>query len=275
MKEIETLAKELCKGAGIGCVVLSGSRTNGTSDNGSDYDLYAYSEAPVPIEGRRPVLDQFLTACEYDHQYWETEDIGYLKNCGTKVEIMYRTYSFAEEEYDRLFHKCLARIGYSTCVWHNLATSRMLHDEDKRGAALLNRFAAAAYPKRLRDSIIAKNFPILRDITSSYYNQVAAAIQRNDCISVQHRSSAFLASYFDILFAINEKPHPGEKRLIRLAGSLCPVLPKGWDQDVNEIVRLSAGINADLLVALDRAAQELRNILPTDIRLEGGPSVIE
>ena len=56
---------------------------------------------------------------------------------------------------------------------------------------------------------------------ASYYEQIKKALMRNDIVSVNHRITAFLASYFDIIFATNKLLHPGEKRLIKYAQDNC------------------------------------------------------
>jgi hypothetical protein len=49
-----------------------------------------------------------------------------------------------------------------------------------------------------------------------------------------------LASYFDIVFAVNRKPHPGEKRLLRIVERDCPSRPDGLARDVTSLLRVAA-----------------------------------
>ena len=92
-----------------------------------------------------------------------------------------------------------------------------------------------AYPEKLKSNTMKKNYPILRRSFSSYYNQIAKALMRNDLVSVNHRLAAFLASYFDILFAINEIPHPGEKKLMDIVENQCNIKPENFKENLNNL----------------------------------------
>jgi hypothetical protein len=92
----------------------------------------------------------------------------------------------------------------------------------------------------LRRTIIAKNHPILRQTLSSYLAQIERAVWRGDSVSIQHRVTALLASYFDVLFAVNELPHPGEKRLLQLAATRCAKIPADMESQINAILETAA-----------------------------------
>jgi hypothetical protein len=75
--------------------------------------------------------------------------------------------------------------------------------------------------------------------------QIAAAIRRNDTVSINHRVAAWLASYFDIIFAVNSRFHPGEKRLLSQIAEL-PDLPDGAIADVLIVLSMSAPFRSEL-----------------------------
>ena len=55
-------------------------------------------------------------------------------------------------------------------------------------------------------------------------------------VSVNHRVAALLASYFDVLFALNRVPHPGEKRLLAKAEELCGIRPLRMNEEVTAVL---------------------------------------
>ena len=67
----------------------------------------------------------------------------------------------------------------------------------------------------------------------AYPKQIIKDVQRNDFVSINHRIKEFLASYFDLLFAINEVTHPGEKRLVQLCNKQCKILPENFEENLN------------------------------------------
>ena len=93
---------------------------------------------------------------------------------------------------------------------------------------------------------------------ASYYEQIQKAIQRNDVVSVNHRIAAFLASYFDCLFAINQMLHPGEKRLVSYVKMNCKIIPEKFEDNINKLLTSNS---KDVLPVLDDMFQKLSILL--------------
>ena len=144
--------------------------------------------------------------------------------------------------------------------WHNVATSRVIVDH--RGwFKRLQLLAGSHYPDRLVHSIGAFNAPMVRGGPASFLAQLETAAERDDAIASNHRCAAFLASYFDLLFAANRQLHPGEKRLATTFDRADMVVPQRARDDILDLLtavpwlRVAiAGRLADGILGLDTLA---------------------
>jgi hypothetical protein len=203
------------------------------SDENSDIDLYVYVTADIPLDVRAGIAAGSLRT-EIGNTTWEPGDEWIDDETGISVDVMYRHVRWIEEQLDRELIRHEASVGYSTCFWYNVLHSRALFDRTGWFAELQRR-AGQPYPEELKRAIIAKNYRLLRDAQSSYLHQIELAVKREDPVSVNHRVAALLASYFDVLFALNELPHPGEKRLLQHAAGLLKV-PRDFEVRVRAMV---------------------------------------
>lgn len=219
-------------------VALAGSGGTGAADERSDIDLYVYAGAPVPMADRVAIATSFATRAEVGNDFWEPGDEWIDAQTGRHVDVMYRTPAWIEEQLERVLIRHEASVGYSTCFWHNVLHSTPLFDRSGWYGDL-QATAARPYPEPLKRAIIARNHPILRQTLSSYLAQIERATRRGDSLSIQHRVTALLASYFDVLFAINELPHPGEKRLLQLA-MRCSKIPADLESQINALLNTAA-----------------------------------
>lgn len=219
----DRIAGEFAGLDGVEAVALAGSRAAGRADSESDFDLYVYADREPPVEFRRALLG---ASAEVDNRFWEPGDEAALD--GARVDIMYRQPGWITDQLDRVLERHEASLGYSTCFWYNVLHSEILFDRRGWFSGLQQR-ARAPYPEALRRAIIAKNWPVLRRNQSSYRRQIELALARGDLFSVQHRTTALLASFFDIWFALEREPHPGEKRLIAW-------LPEAWARRVMAVL---------------------------------------
>lgn len=226
-------------------VVLGGSGASGMADGQSDVDLYVYTTEDVPLGSRCELARSLSDHFEIDNRFWETGDELIERQTGIAVDIMYRHPRWIEKVLVNLLDHHVAQVGYTTCLWHNVMASRPLFDKGNWFTDLQRRFSRP-YPNALADAILAKNFPLLTSNIGSFANQMKTSAEREDRVAVNHRVSAFIASYFDILFAINRTPHPGEKRLCAYA-RLLPVVPEEWEQDLDSLLHLALSGTADEL----------------------------
>jgi hypothetical protein len=223
----------------VEAVAWAGSRLSHFADDRSDVDLYVYVSDMIPLAKRAELATESATT-EIGNAFWEPGDEWVDRHTGLGIDVMFRRTPWIEDQLDRVLRRHEASIGYSTCFWYDVRNSQTLFDRTGWWGAIQKR-ARQKYPKELQRAIIAKNYPILRKNQSSYLRQIELALLRGDAVSVNHRVTALLASYFDILFALNEEPHPGEKRLAQFAQMLCPKLPPQMPEQIDKLLSSSGG----------------------------------
>ena len=255
----EKLFRELSALAEVEAIALGGSRAGDRFDAVSDYDVYLYCTAPVPEEVRRKILSRYCGRMEIGNHFWEYEDNCTLKN-GVDLDVLYRNLDGFVSDVAGVAEDCQARNGYTTCMWHNLRTCKIIYDRDGRLAAAKERFGVP-YPEALRENIIRRNWALLRSAMPAYTGQIAKAAKRGDLVSVCHRTAAFLESYFDILFALNRQTHPGEKRLVQLCRERCAVLPERFEENLERLFQAQYGGGACLIEALADITNQLERVL--------------
>ncbi len=266
---IDAIVRYLYTHHPIRAIVLAGSRTGPYSTPSSDLDLYVYSDEAVPLSLRNELASRFATNAEVGNTFFEDGDELIAKD-GTVIDLMYRRSEWIEEEIERVWRRYEAKVGYTTAIIHNVRSSTILYDRDGWFKALQSS-VSTPYPPALKSAIIAKNYPLLRTkLTASYCEQIQHAVERKDDVSVLHRKAALLASYFDVLFALNELTHPGEKRLVAWAKEHCLLLPLRFEA---EMERVCNTVGSDTLVAVHRLLDSLDEIFQLSV-LDGSPGAL-
>ena len=229
----DLLIKELSALEEVEAIALGGSRAGEVFDSSSDYDVYLYCTAPVAESVRCQILSRYCSIMEIGNHYWELEDNCVLNN-GIDIDILYRDLDSFTADVAAVVEQHHARNGYTTCMWHNLRTCKILYDKNGRLQEVKTRFDVP-YPDRLQENIISRNFNLLQASMPAYRVQIVKAIKRRDLVSINHRVAAFMESYFDILFALNQMTHPGEKRQIQLCKEHCTILPANFEENINRL----------------------------------------
>ncbi len=169
---------------------------------------------------------------EIGNQFWELEDDCVLNN-GIEIELIYRSLDEFDKDLQAVVLEHQAQNSYTTCMWYNLLNSKIIYDQDGRYAALQKKYNLP-YPAELKKNIINKQSLLLDQAMPAFSRQIKKALKRQDLLSINHRTSEFFASYFDLLFAFNEQLHPGEKRMLQFAKNNCSHLPQNFENDIQD-----------------------------------------
>lgn len=235
----ERVARRFAQLPVVQAIAIAGSQTSGRASQQSDIDLYIYTNGTIPADERLAIGHEFAEVVQII-DYWgpglEWDD----PETGIHLDVIFFEASWMADQVARVLTRHEAWMGYTTCFWHTVRVSQILYDPHQ-WFAQLQVSANVPYPDELVKAIVTLNFPPLRDIFPSYRAQIVKASSRDDVVSLNHRIAGLLASYFDILFAVNRLPHPGEKRLLEIAETLCPLRPVTMRDDVLSL--LSASVN--------------------------------
>ncbi len=241
------LAAQFAALACVEAVAVGGSLASGAPDPHSDIDLYVFTSGEIPLAARQEIVaTRGASRADLDLRFWDLGDEWFDCETGIEVDVIYWDTAWIQGQIERVLTEHQPSMGYGTCFWHTLRQARILQDRHGWLGQLQER-CAAPYPEPLRRAIIVKNHAVLRSVIPAYLHQIAKAARRGDLVSLNHRLATLLASYFDILFALNRATHPGEKRLVQLAAAL-PMMPTDMAAQVRALLEAAAWADECLLV---------------------------
>lgn len=239
----------------VQAIAIGGSASAKTNDKTSDIDIYVFTNKDIPVSEREKIIKNYSEKYEVGGEYFGSGDEFLEKESDTVFDMMYWNTNWFENIVDNVWIKHYPSNGYTTCFLYTLNICKIVYDPTNWLQDLKNKINTE-YPEKLQQNIIHRNLMLLKDKPfASYYEQIEKALARNDINSINHRISAFLASYFDIIFAKNKLLHPGEKRLVQYAKNHCAILPKDFEENIESLL-----IKPELPV-LDKIIENLREMI--------------
>lgn len=245
----------------VEAIAVSGSLASGRADATSDIDLYVYTPTVPPLSVREAIVAEMgASRADLNLQFWDLGDEWFDAATGIEIDVMYWTPAWIESQIDRVLRQHQASLGYTTCFWRTVRHARILFDRHGWFHNLQQQ-CEQEYPEALRQAIIAKNHAVLRRVIPGYAHQIEKAAQRNDLVSINHRVAALLASYFDVIFALNRVLHPGEKRLMQWVRATCPRLPAYMDEQVESLMIASCSLRGNVVIQVRKLLDNLDELL--------------
>jgi hypothetical protein len=246
----------------VEAIALAGSRIAGHGSESSDIDIYVYPTTDIPAEVRLSIAREFAAQpqiVDFFGPGLEWDD----PTTGLHVDVILFTVGWMQDQIERVLVRHEASMGYTTALWHTVQISKVLYDRSG-WFARLQQMARQPYPDELVQAIVKLNCPLLRGSFPEFPAQIRKAAQREDLVSLNHRTAALLASYFDILFAVNRVPHPGEKRMLDLTERLCPKRPADMRQHITQMLASAGTGSSEVVTHVDALVDGLEMLLRSE-----------
>lgn len=255
------LAAEFGRLEEVKAIALGGSVASGAAGPGSDIDLYVFTTVPVPLQKRIDLAGKNgYTRADLGLEFWDPGDEWMDAASVIEVDVIYWDTAWIEDQLARVLLRHQSSMGYTTCFWNTLQKALSLYDPQGWFGAI-QQSTQVPYPEELRLNIIRANHAVLRRVIPSYTHQIEKAQSRGDLVSINHRVAALLASYFDVLFALNRVLHPGEKRLLAFAEQNCSLLPKELATDVTKLLQAAGATDPAVVQCTQRLLDHLDELM--------------
>lgn len=241
--------------SGVVAVSLGGSSTSGLADEASDLDLHVYWTEPMAsVDERSERLAAIADpgSVRTGLTSWGLED--HLSVSGRLVELIYRRWDDVLGEVERAYDPGLLGQGFTTAVLYSIARGHPLHDltgELIAAKVRLNR----EFPEATRVALLRRESPLL----GFNLKLLRQAQDRGDLLFAQHLRYKLQMLFFDLLFALNQMYHPGEKRLLEHSCS-CPIRPVECEERWGRVARVPSDDPA-LLTELGSLVEDLRDLV--------------
>lgn len=215
---------------GVSAVSLGGSASSGFADDQSDLDFHVFWSPTLATTAEREtrllaVADPDSLIVRPGTASWELED--WFAHQGQQIELIYVAWRDVEADIAAAYGDGLRDAEFTTARLHNYAHGLALYDPSGALTGVQTRLRSA-YPEPTRRFLLRREPERL----TLALKQLLTAQQRRDILFAQHRRYTLQTIFFNLLFALNRRYHPGEKRLLRHAAT-CPLQPadcaKRWE----------------------------------------------
>ena len=237
---------------------LGGSRQAGLADDHSDYDIHVFWRAPLASSEQRAERLGGIAdpgSVQVGIRSWGLEDWLHIDR--RPVELIYFNLDDLQAHVAQAYGQGLGDEGFATALLYIIATGHPLFDVTGEVAALRERLHAQ-FPEPTRNLLLTHHTPLL----GTYVKHLRLAQARGDLLSVQHRRYTVQMVFFNLLFTLNRRYHPGEKRLL-IHAARCPLQPADLAARWNRAACRGADDPA-LADDLDGLCDDLRALIAAD-----------